>query len=186
MSALNEINNSLSISPSTNHFMHPREDTQTARCLETVKYIKPGLGWTGFPSDIHCCTTEWEVFYWHPPFSCHALCEPQLMYVDEVTSRAVPRREETPSRTPQLQWLCWLPPPEPDSLTFPSSLMDEKHNSCSSPCHPAVILGAYEIKLTSSKDADQSSNGVFCSSNVLYFLLGSFTAQEWCSISFST
>lgn len=45
---------------------------------------------------------------------------------------------------------------------------------------------AYEIKLTSSKEPDQSLNSVFSSSNVLYFLLGAFTEhKEWCSISCS-
>lgn len=43
-------------------------------CLETVKYIKPGLGWTDFPSSFRCCTTACEQYFigihLSPPMLC--------------------------------------------------------------------------------------------------------------------
>lgn len=140
------------------------------------------MKWTDFPSDSHCCTTECETYFIgiHPsPLmlwvslswctwlrscleQCHREKRRRLTLPDSSGCAGSHRQSLTARHFPAAWWMNSTIP-----ALLPGTLQEQ--------------LEAYEIKLMSTKDADQSLNSIFCSSNVLYFLLGAFTAQEWCS-----
>lgn len=145
--------------------MNSGEDTQTARCLETVKYIKPWLGCTGFPSDIYCFTTECEKHFigTHPSPAMLSVMLSWCMWLRSCLEQRhrVKRRRLT---LPDSGGCAGCHSQSLTAWHFPTAWWMKSTIPALLPDTLQERQGAYEIKLASSKDADQSSNGVFCSS----------------------
>ena len=149
-----------------------RAHAQTRIADKTWARVK----WTDLPPTLkHCHTIECEKRFIGIHTSLLLLSlrlESQLIHIAEVVFRAVPRRRDAilcsvTSEAPlartvrawQLDISQWLDGWRAQFLLFSLTPLHEPK-------------WAYEIKLTSSDESDQSLNSVFSSSNILYFLLG--------------